>query len=310
MPAPRRRSPSTRSPGRRDGDPRAGRRPPLRVPPARKRRGQPAPDGMQLPLGGRSLKPSQQAAVGRAGAAYAASAGGRATPESPDAQQRVPVRAVPDEPRDVDRRHEPDLARAHARGGIHEALSTGDGGPVHARRGIRRVDVASPPSQLTSMPTKRVPWTQALPSAHRLGRHRLPDVDDGAAPEMRRRHELACHEASSRGPRRRGGGRSVGAGPTILRGRSAYSIEDLQRDDLSRSRGTSASPAGRGSHAVLGDRRRSPTRAASTASKGLLLRHAGRHDTVKPRPCGGRRGSWTITAAGTGPPESTGGALP
>jgi hypothetical protein len=86
------------------------------------------PDGVQLDFGDGALEPEQQAPVGGAGIVDAVAVGDQAIPVAAEIEQRIPVRAVAGQTRDLGGQHDTDLTKRDARDQVLEALPVGGGG--------------------------------------------------------------------------------------------------------------------------------------------------------------------------------------
>ena len=95
----------------------------------------------------RALQAEQQSAVRAAGIIDAVAVGDQATAQAADIEQRIPIRAVAGETRDVDGQDQADLAEPDASDQLLEAAALRRRRPAEPEVGIDDVDVSLVPSE-------------------------------------------------------------------------------------------------------------------------------------------------------------------
>jgi len=152
--------------------------------------GKTAADRVQFEFGYRPLEPEQQAAVRATRIINTVPVGNQTTAESADIQERIPIRTVAGQPRDVDRQDKPDLAEADPADQFLEPTPLCGGGATQAEIGVDHINVGLMPSEIASALPQRVLQPQTFLIAHHLVRRRLSDIDDRLACQMCRFDQL------------------------------------------------------------------------------------------------------------------------
>ena len=165
------------------------------------------PNGVQLDFGDRALEPEQQASIRSAGIIDTVSVGDQTILVTAEIEQRIPVRAIACQTRDLGGEHDTDLSKRDTRDQILEALPVVGGGTAQSEVGVDDLDVLLTPPKAEGAPAQIVLQPQALLVRQHLVRAGLANIDDRAPGEMPVGDELRSHGSPPRGSRR-GPGRS------------------------------------------------------------------------------------------------------
>src|SRR3954453_5521391 len=165
------------------------------------------PNGVQLDFGDRALEPEQQASIRGARIIDTVSVGDQTILVAAEIEQRIPVRAIACQTRDLGGEHDTDLSKRNARDQVLEPLPVVGGGTAQSEIGVDDLDVLVTPPKAESAPAQIVLQPQALLVRQHLVRAGLANIDDRAPGEMPVGDELRSHGSPPRGSRR-GSGRS------------------------------------------------------------------------------------------------------
>ena len=141
-------------------------------------------DRVQLDFGEGALEPEQQAPIGGARIIDSVAVGDEAVPVAAQIEQRVPVRTVPGQARDLGGEHDANLAERDARDQVLEALAMDSGRAAQPEVGIDDLDVLLTPPEAERALAQIVLQAQTLLIGQHLVRTGLADVDDRVAGQM------------------------------------------------------------------------------------------------------------------------------